>query len=570
VTAEVRGSAYAQTAWTTPTDVEAVASRVIARRVRLALLIAAALLGLAFRLWYLLHQPVTADEAIAGLMATQILHGHFTALYWGQVYGGSAEEVLLVPVVSLFGPSGLTLHGFQIVLSMGSALLTWRIARRLVDNAWLAAFAGVVMWIAPQSAISNFTYDYAFRSLTMLCGLGTILISLRALDGSFGGVQSVLLGLVAGIGWWSSPEIVYFLFPAAVVFGLALYRQRSCLNATLWARRSLLALAGFVVGAFPWLWANVHSHLASLRPGSFGVPPGAPGYLGRLGIFPRYVLPMLFSLRQQYTGSWLGGHLVGRGLFLILIGALTASLVACIRRGGGAAAIGLGAIAFPFLLAISPATWFWRDGRYVVFAVPLLVLVLAVGADVLVAKGMSTPSWHRRRWPVDTASAFLVIGGIVSVLSLANFFEFVAPHPASGWSNPDAPSLATVHALESAGITNGYANYWVAYRVDFLSDNRLHITVTGSDPLRWRSLDTAVRKSDNPAWLFVKVDSASLRQFGATANIQGPGGMPLHQFLSNLQAKQIAFRTVQAGMIEAVIPSSHIAPADVGLTTSTS
>jgi hypothetical protein len=192
-----------------------------------------------------------------------------------------------------------------------------------------------------------------------------------------------------------------------------------------------------------------------------------------------------------------------------------------------------------------------------------------MGADLIVAKGVSVAWWPGKRWSVSGTSAFLAVGGVVGVLSLANFFSFVAPHPASGWGDPDAPSLATVHALENAGITNAYANYWVAYRVDYLSDNRLHVTVAGTDPLRWRSLDTAVRNSRNPAWLFVKVNSASLQQFGATVNIQGPGGMPMNQFQAYLQARQIQFRTVAAGMIEAVIPSSNVGPADLGLTAGT-
>jgi hypothetical protein len=45
-------------------------------------------LGLAVRLWYVTHDTLSADGAMNGLQGESILHGHFTAFYPGQVYGG--------------------------------------------------------------------------------------------------------------------------------------------------------------------------------------------------------------------------------------------------------------------------------------------------------------------------------------------------------------------------------------------------------------------------------------------------------------------------------------------------
>ena len=54
------------------------------------------------RSWYLFHRPVNGDEAIAGLLANQIAHGHFSAFYWGQSYGG-AEPYLVAVLYRVFG-----------------------------------------------------------------------------------------------------------------------------------------------------------------------------------------------------------------------------------------------------------------------------------------------------------------------------------------------------------------------------------------------------------------------------------------------------------------------------------
>src|SRR5271165_3555765 len=58
--------------------------------------IAAGLLG---RAWWLTHVTFDSDQAVVGLMAREILHGHFTAFFWGQVYGGVEPFV----VAAVFG-----------------------------------------------------------------------------------------------------------------------------------------------------------------------------------------------------------------------------------------------------------------------------------------------------------------------------------------------------------------------------------------------------------------------------------------------------------------------------------
>lgn len=122
----------------------------------------AVLVGLAMRGWFLFHRPVNADEAIVGLMAKQILHGHFSDFYWGQSYGGG-EPYLVAFLFAIFGTGVWALKAVSVVLSVVAALLTWRIVRQVVVDPALAVLAGVAVWVFPRSAVSASTLELGFR-----------------------------------------------------------------------------------------------------------------------------------------------------------------------------------------------------------------------------------------------------------------------------------------------------------------------------------------------------------------------------------------------------------------------
>ena len=68
------------------------------------------------RSWYFFHTPSSSDQAIVGLMANAILHGHFSAFYWGQAYGG-AEPYAVAGMFALFGHSAAVLNLTPALLS---------------------------------------------------------------------------------------------------------------------------------------------------------------------------------------------------------------------------------------------------------------------------------------------------------------------------------------------------------------------------------------------------------------------------------------------------------------------
>jgi hypothetical protein len=522
--------------------------------------VAAALVsGFVMRGWYLFHRPVTSDEAVVGLMARQILHGHFWAFYWGQPYGG-VEPYVVALGFAVFGSSAWVLKAVPIALAFGAAVVAWRAARYLVRDSALALLVGAAVWATPDSAVENSVIEWAFRGVTLLCGVGVVLLALRILDRDRRWWVAGAAGLVAGIGWWSSPEIAYFLVPAGLLLAAAWvedYREGR--------RSNLLAgvsatVAGSIVGAFPWLWNNVQSGFRSLRPSAFATPPGAPGFRGRFDLFVHYSVGMLVSVRDLATGRWLGGKAVGGVLLVLFLTFLVLALVTCLKRWDRSTAIAVGVIVFPLLLSLSPATWFWETGRYIGYVVPLYVMVLAVGAEEMGRRWSGRRSGSHRHRTDGSSAGRLILGAAVAALLATTVASFVKdPTPGirltSSWSDPNGPSRGTVQSLERAGVNRGYADYWVAYRLDFLSDGRLQLTVGHGDFVRWPQLDHQVRTDPLAAWIFLKPSATAGLQFG---NVQGPGGLTETAFLSDLRLNEIGFRVVHAGLVDAVVPTRPV------------
>jgi hypothetical protein len=534
-----------------------------------SLVVAVALLafavGAALRAWYLFHQPTNSDEATVGLMAIQILHGHVSAFYWGQAYGG-AEPYVVAALFAVFGHQALLVTGTATGLSALAALLFWRIALRAVDDRLLALLAAALFWVGSQVALWNSTIEYGFRGVTMCCGLASLLVALRIVEGNVRPREFVGLGLLIGVGWWSSPEVAYFLVPVALLLVAPIWNGCRTGPARVWLARSALIVGAAAAGALPWSWANVDSGFRSLRHAAFMVPPDTPGYAGRLKLFFQFSFPLLVDLRVPETGRWMHGPTVTVVLLVVLLAALVASLVLMVRQGATGRAIAGGTVLFPLVLAISPATWFQADGRYVGYLLPLLVIDLCVG----LAESMRL--LRSRAQPARSLSR-VVLAGLVALAALLTIDSFSRFHHyvdgsdsfTSGWVDPNGPTLRAVHLLEAGGVHDGYADYWVAYKVDLLSNTTLRITDVPTDVDRWPALARQVQKASTPAWLFVSPNSVARNQFAQNAHIQGPDGLPVAAFVAALDRMGVPYRVVNAGLVQAVIPARAVSPQQVGL-----
>ena len=224
--------------------------------------------GALLRWWILGHDAMNADEAVVGLVARGILAGHPTAFVWHQAYGG-VEPFAVAGMFGLFGSSPLTLNLTPVLLSAAVAALTWRVGLRLfTQRAALAAAA--LAWIWPESGVFNSTREYGYHEAALVFGMVVLLFTVRLAQRRPTPQRPfdwrvlldwAVLGLAAGAGWWASPEIVYFVLPAAVVL-LCTTLRRPLLG---FAAGVATAAVTFALGVLPWVLAGVDDRWATIR-----------------------------------------------------------------------------------------------------------------------------------------------------------------------------------------------------------------------------------------------------------------------------------------------------------------
>jgi len=532
------------------------------------MVVAACGIGLALRLWLLWHRPLTSDESIVGLMASQIRHGQMFTFFWGQSYGG--VEPYVVALWSFVAGSGaVSLNSVPMVLSAVAAVLAWRIGLRVVPAGMkvLALAAGAVLWVWPDVVIYNSTRELGFRGVTIVAGLAILLMAFRVI-GRPSPSNIGVLGIVAGIGWWSSPEIIYFAVPA-VVYLLFNHRElRSALHLKL-----LLLPAGFVFGAAPWLATSLRTGFLSLRASS------SPSYVhstysGRLSIFFHKTLPMMLGLRMPLTGAWFGGR-TGQVLFVAATVALIALCVVAVAGFGmgehtaQVRTLGIGVLVFPLIFAVFPATSYWQEGQYGIYLVPLTVLV-TTGTVAAWLKRPSRAGAPRHRSLSKTAVVYVVatIGVLAaSFVSLASFDKaWLGDHPGtflSGWKDPGLVAEHSIQALEALGVHDAYAEYWVAYDLDYLSGGRLVVTDPYAD--RWVAEYYRVIRSSNQDWIFFSPTQIGAASAAFSSSAPGPFGYPETLFTSKLKQLKIAYVVHHAGVLDAVLPARAVTQEQIGI-----
>jgi hypothetical protein len=554
------------------------------------LVVLAGAYGILVRLWLLAHLPLFGDEAVVGLMGRGILHGHLDAFYWGQSYGG-VEPYVVAAVLSRVNGGPMGLNATAAVLSLAAAVLvcavlvTGRVSRRL------AALGAALTWVWPYAAVWNSVREIGFRGVTLCCGLLLILCAVRVQRGLAGPATRLLLGLAAGVGWWASPEIVYFALPTVVLLLAGwdrLWRPASTEDATAEAgaqRRwsmpwrvtpPMLTVVGLVVGALPWLNANRRSHVASLRAATVA-PPGF-GYPKRLSLFFHDVLPTQLGLRGVPGGAWVSSPTVGRSVYaaalvlIVLLLARAAWMARLGRRSAPLLAAGAAVVAFPFLSAIFPTSWYTADGRYGVYLVPLLVLLAIwalpstdpVPATVRPAAHHAAPRRSRPRLAVGigiAAASLTLIAGTVSTAVLAHESAGVPTHPRAfftGWSDPNAAARQVIAGLEAHHIRAAYGDYWTAYTLDFLAPGAVSVTPSPLDQQRSAALAGTVRQAARPAWLFFAPTQIAAAGSAFSNPEPGPGGYTQAAFIDYLKMRHVAYGVVDLGVLNAVIPDRPV------------
>ncbi len=415
------------------------------RRVRdaVVILMPAALLSLGLHLWAVMSPAarVNSDEALTGLQAYNILHGHFAPLVEGNDYGGALESYLTAPLL-LVTSGTVALKIVPIVLSFVAGLaLAWAAAPLLGRR--VALVVGAVSWVSSGAAVALWSISYmgyasGAVAMVMAIGCAVRLMNLPHPGLAFGA------GLAAGVALWGHP-----------IFGVVATLACVPVVGVIWRRplSILTALVGGVLGALPWL-VHLYRHGAP-RIGQSDRPATYPE---RVQIILTELLPSGFGLRSP-SGAWLEpSPVIGVIAGVLIVAALVGLAVLPFRTGRAAlpfTVAGVGAI--PALAAFQ-ALSYSADGRYAVAFLPTLLVGLFGWTRL-------RPSWQRP--PLLPAATVPVVWGLLACVP--------SLHGSVGWTwdDPNAGAERAAADLQQRGITAVRGDYWTVYVLDYYAKGQL-------------------------------------------------------------------------------------------------
>lgn len=213
-------------------------------------------LGALVRAGYLVAPLMDSDQAVFGLQARHVLLGEFPVFSWGYAYIGTVQSFLDAAAFLVFGASRLVLNAVPLVFSLPFILVTFWLGHELGGERVGLVAASLVALAPPYLAIHGAWARHGYIE-TLLLGSLVLLLALRLARRPRPEAQEVrlfaVLGLVAGLAWWTNSLSLFYLVPAAMFLLLSDWT---------WPRRRgpWVALAGFLLGSAPfWLWNLLHA-----------------------------------------------------------------------------------------------------------------------------------------------------------------------------------------------------------------------------------------------------------------------------------------------------------------------
>ena len=490
-------------------------------------LLVIAALTVSVRLPFLLHGDrfFDSDEAVEGLMARHVLRGELPIFLWGQHYKGVPEVYVSAAVFSIAGSSVVALKATTLACFVLFVYLQFLLVEALFATrvAWMAT---ALVIVGPPALVLWSLSANAEVVLTLLAGsvLGLALVRWQQSRSraAFG-----VAAAAVGFGLWVHQYIVYYVIALGicVLWTAALVRTRlreivtgqglprwirggTAVLLAIGATYFALGLMAFVTGGFD---VTVGNTLIGLR---------SPQKLWRLGA----ALLLLYggirlALQLLQPDRRAGRSLALAGLTGFLVGYAPA-LAANLRSGGGLpiarmdvggltnASVSIASYIVPIVLGFrTPLTewlpvspWF---GLVLAFALaasvaalrspavtPFFHMFLIVVPVVFLASGSFVDAQsYRYLMPVYGALPVALALGVdcigsrskpVAILTLSAILAiFAAQQMAWYWRlRPDTRSPAIIQCLTEHGVRGTRADYWLSYKLTFLSGEQVIIAPT--------------------------------------------------------------------------------------------
>ena len=354
-------------------------------------------------------------------------------------------------------------------------MLVWLVGRRTVGEPG-ARVAAALFWVWPPFLVWWSTKARALYASGLVIGLAALLLALRLRERD-SKRDAALLGLVVGLGVWATLQSMLLVLPALA--WLAWRRPAAY-------RLVPYALPGLVVGAAPWLAWNVRHGWNAVVPRSTG---GAEStYLERLGDLFGIVLPTWLGLREPYSLEWVPGRVAGVALLALALGLL---VLLALRFRREAEPLVFALATFPLLYAASTFTYFVDEPRYLVFVSPVLALLVGAGL------ARTTPL---------IATVAVALAATASVVGLARLEREgrYAPLRVPSDLSP------VIDIFERNDVQHVLANYWLAYRITFESEERIIASPDGF--WRYYPYHQAVAAEPRPGRVFLTGSARERRE----------------------------------------------------------
>jgi hypothetical protein len=515
------------------------------------------LAGTALRAWILASPlgEVDADESVVGLMALHIQAGELPAFYWGQPYLGSLEAYLMAAAFWLAGPSNLVLKIVPGLVYLGFAVLVFLGARR--DYGDGVALSSLAYLALPPSFLALWSIK-ARGGYVELLALGQALTVMTAWvteQRSRRPWRFGLLGLLSGLLLWTHVLGLIYVVPAAL--HLAVRLRRAILGTPLLAWVTCL-----LIGGMPALVYNLQHDWETLTALST-TGTTLEAFQENLRALLRIGLPIIVGLGQatssplllaeswrQWPASWPWVPPLLLAILLIAILPSLQAVLAPVRRcvsgrdeerqaddPNPTALFGLAVLTLtPPLVSLGRFGELVAEPRY---ALPLYAAVplFAAAALRLSSGGWALPTTRRRARghgghspPYPAPIPVLVIGCVFAI----NAWSLMSADPrlnlpttAAGSNQANRREL--IGYLESRGLTEVYADYWLAYPLMFESQEHILASVTSGGYDRLGSYAYFVAVSQRPAFVFV---SGSAEQSAFDSKLAAIGGRAVRERVS--------------------------------------
>jgi hypothetical protein len=207
------------------------------------------------------------DNAVMLLMGKHMLEkGEFPIFYYGQDYFGSLSAVVHAGVFFVLG--GIppwSIHAAPLLFFLGFCLLLYRLTHDTLGPTvalWALAWnIATPVHLAEYAVMPNGCYVESLTMGTLLLWLAVRLVMARGTRWQPG--YYALLGFVGGVGWWTSPLVVYQIVASGIYVVM-----REGMAAVL--KGALLSLPTFFLGAAPFFYFHAvdpYSTVLSLGDG---------------------------------------------------------------------------------------------------------------------------------------------------------------------------------------------------------------------------------------------------------------------------------------------------------------